>query len=549
MMAGPAYPGLAYLGIGSNLGDRRRNIADALRMLSESGHVKVGDVSSLYETKPVGYTEQGRFLNAVAKVACDLSPAGLLSLCQDIEARLGRERTIRWGPRTIDIDILSYFEQRRNSGEEGSSGARDGGADAEGGPGRRASAVASIAAGPGGTALSGTGPRDRRGQRDGEGAQDDVQGAGDARDDQPPSEQPVIPHPRMWQRGFVIIPLAEIAPDLISPDGRTTGALAWDPRMQEGVSLYMTGPWWKNGRAASAGAQAQDGRAQHVETQDGGSPGVRVQPSAMGGASARRAHAQDTRLLGQTVHRFTEVDSTNAVARRLAEAGAPEGTCVVAETQTAGRGRMGRTWHSPPGGLWFSVVLRPHVVSRDIGKLSLVTGVAVVEAVREATGLLAMMKWPNDVAVHGKKVCGVLVEGRWRGEAVDYIVEGIGINVAVDLLALPPEVRTSAGTLVPPGHPGAAALRERLLALVLEKLGLVYRGFLSGGFLDILEKARLYSDTLGRDVEAACPGGPVRGTALDIDGDGALVVRTFAGDVRVVSGDVSVRCAGGGYSG
>ncbi|MBC7083886.1 MAG: biotin--[acetyl-CoA-carboxylase] ligase [Firmicutes bacterium] len=261
------------------------------------------------------------------------------------------------------------------------------------------------------------------------------------------------------------------------------------------------------------------------------------------------AQGSQPRFLGGKVLRFAEVDSTNAVARRMAEAGAPEGTCVVAETQTGGRGRMGRTWHSPPGGLWFSVVLRPAVLPRDIGKLSLVTGVAVTEGIREATPLPAMMKWPNDVVVQGKKVCGILVEGRWRGETVDYIVDGIGINVAVDIANLPPEVQAVAGTLIPPRNPGAAALRERLLALVLGKLGLLYRRFLSGGFLDILEKARLYSDTLGREVEAACPWGLVRGTAVSIDADGALVIRTSSGDVRMVSGDVSVRCAGGSYSG
>ncbi|MDI6638037.1 MAG: biotin--[acetyl-CoA-carboxylase] ligase [Bacillota bacterium] len=269
------------------------------------------------------------------------------------------------------------------------------------------------------------------------------------------------------------------------------------------------------------------------------------------GAQGQRHGAQGSqpRFLGGKVLRFAEVDSTNAVARRMAEAGAPEGTCVVAETQTGGRGRMGRTWHSPPGGLWFSVVLRPAVLPRDIGKLSLVTGVAVTETIREATPLPAMMKWPNDVVVQGKKVCGILVEGRWRDETVDYIVDGIGINVAVDIANLPPEVQAIAGTLVPPRNPGAAALRERLLELVLEKLGLLYRRFLSGGFLEILEKARVYSDTLGREIEAACPGGLVRGTAVGIDEDGALVIRTPSGDVRVVSGDVSVRCAGGSYSG
>ncbi|MGE5584855.1 MAG: biotin--[acetyl-CoA-carboxylase] ligase [Bacillota bacterium] len=475
------YSALAYLGLGSNLGDRRRNMADAVRMLSESGHARVERVSSLYETEPVGYAEQGPFLNAVAEIVCDLDPSRLLSLCQDIEVRLGRKRTVRWGPRTIDIDILLYFGGRPAGGESPAE--------------------------PGAIGVQVRGDREKT-------------PAGLTIEPSPGRLE--IPHPRMWQRGFVIIPLAEIAPHVAAPDGRSVKDLARDPVMQRGVFLHATGSWWK--RADEGGTDRGSGGARHVR-------------------------AQGPVFLGREVQRFAEVDSTNAVARRMAEAGAPEGTCVVAETQTAGRGRMGRTWHSPPGGLWLSVVLRPTVAPRDVGKLALVTGVAVTEAIRKATSLPAKMKWPNDVVVRGRKVSGILVEGRWRGEAVDYIVEGIGINVAVDIAGLPQDIQATAGTLVPPCGQGALALRERLLALVLEELGVLYRRFLSGRFLGILEKARLYSDTLGREVEAACPGGPVLGTAVDIDADGALVIRTSSGDVRMVSGDVSVRSAGGGYSG
>lgn len=460
----------AYLGLGSNLGDRRRHIARALRMLGESGRVTVEKLSSLYETEPVGYTEQGRFLNAVAAVSCDLPPLQLLHLCQGIETRLGRERLVRWGPRTIDIDILLYFDDF---------------------------------AGLGPTSLARPAPPESPSPPP-------------ARDD----EDLQIPHPRMWERGFVIVPLAEITPDLMGPDGRSAGELARDPRMREGVLLRMAGPWWLD-----------DDRVEEVAC-------------AQAGCWAAG--------LCWDVLRFAEVDSTNDVAKRMAEAGAPEGTCVVAEVQSGGRGRMGRVWYSPKGGMWLSTVLRPALPPREVGKLSLVTGVAVTEAIREAARLPAMMKWPNDVVVHGRKVGGILVESRWTGETLDYVVDGIGVNVAVDTAALPPEVRCVAGTLVPPSDPEGAGLRERLLEVVLDKLGLFYRRFLSGEFLEILEKARVYSDTLGREVEveAACPGGRLlRGTAVAIDADGALVVETSSGDVRVLSGDVTVRRAGGGYSG
>jgi len=482
---------VAYLGLGSNLGDRRGYIARALRMLGESGRVRVERVSSLYETDPVGYTEQGRFLNAVAAVSCDLPPTELLRLCQAVEASLGRERVRRWGPRTIDIDILLYFCDFAGRGLTGP--ARSVTVQSPQSP---PSSPSSTPPAPGG---------------DDEGLQ--------------------IPHPRMWERGFVIVPLAELAPDLTGPDGRSAAELARDPRMREGVLLRMAGPWWlKESSTTQQMAFAQ---------------------AACRAAGGRTRPADPTGPVGLCwdVLRFAEVDSTNEVAKRMADAGAPEGTCVVAEVQTAGRGRMGRVWHSPKGGMWLSTVLRPALPPRDAGKLSLVTGVAVTQAVREVAGLPAMMKWPNDVVLHGRKVGGILVESKWTGETLDYIVDGIGVNVAVDVAALPPEARCIAGTLVPPSDPEGASLRERLLEAILDKLGLFYRQFLSAGFLGILEKARVYCDTLGREVEATCPGGGLlRGTAVAIDADGALVIKTPSGDVRLVSGDVTVRGAGGSYS-
>ncbi len=256
------------------------------------------------------------------------------------------------------------------------------------------------------------------------------------------------------------------------------------------------------------------------------------------------------RFLGQQVQRLGEVDSTNAVARRLAESGAPEGTCVVAETQTAGQGRQGRVWHSPPGGLWVSVVLRPRSLGPpEVARLSLTAGVAAVEAIREVTGLVAMSKWPNDVVVSGKKVCGILAEGRWQGETVEFLVIGVGINVAIDLGGLPPEVRASAGALLEPDAPDAFAVRERLLSSLLGKLESHYQLLLSGGFSGILENARLYSDTLGREVVVTGQGAPIRGTAVDLDPDAALIVRAASGDVRVISGEVSVRAARGDSAG
>lgn len=317
----------AYLGLGSNLGDRRRNIADAVKMLAESGHVRIEKVSSLYETEPVGYTEQGRFLNAVVGVTCDMPPLGLLSLCQGIEARLGRERTIRWGPRTIDIDILLYFERRAANRNESPAGASAGAGVKVGGAASAGSAVdLGSAAGAGGGAGgdddgdadvgegagagAGAGPsadadacdeaggrvgavpgsagavpvepaqsaqsqwppsRARRGNHRGRCHRDheDLQPSGDDLDGQASAGRLEIPHPRMWERGFVIVPLAEIAPDLKAPNGCSASDLAQDPRIREGVSLHMTGPWWRDG-GGEGGVRAHAGREPCGQTRGGG---------------------------------------------------------------------------------------------------------------------------------------------------------------------------------------------------------------------------------------------------------------------------------------
>ena len=430
----------AYLGFGSNLGKRRENITNGLAMLSESGHVKVARVSSLYETEPVGYTEQGLFLNAVAHVETDLAPQDLLSLCKDVEVQVGRKPTIRWGPRILDIDILMYFT---------------------------GSVVTSW---------------------------DDSDNATQVKMDAPGL---ILPHPRIWERGFVVIPLAEVNPSLLMPGGRRIKSLAQDSRMWTGLRLSEAGSWW----------------------QEAGTGGMSWQ-----------------------VMRFTEVESTNAVAADLASNGAPEGTCILAKTQTAGKGRRGRLWYSPPGGLWLSIVLRPEIQSKDVGKLSLITGVAVADAIRDTLELPAAIKWPNDVLVFGKKVCGILPETRFIGNEMEFAIVGIGVNVAVDMELLPLDVQETAATLMSPVPKDASGAIEALTVSILDKFTFLYNRFLSEGFLEILQKVRECCDTLGRDVIVTGAGRPTQGIALDIDSDARLIVRTESGvDVSVVSGEVSVR--------
>lgn len=229
--------------------------------------------------------------------------------------------------------------------------------------------------------------------------------------------------------------------------------------------------------------------------------------------------------------------STNADLLAQAAGGAPEGSALAAEAQTAGRGRLGRTWVSPPAAaLMFSVLLRPGAVPpARRGWVPLLTGAAVAAAVRTVTGVDARLKWPNDVLVGDGKLAGVLAE-----QAADGIVAGVGINVSTGRAELP------AGTATSLALEGAVRTdRQQLLAAALgeiERLYLPWAGGASPGDPDasgLREEYRRRCATLGRHVCVELPGGDVaRGTALDVDADGSLIVRTADGLLAVSAGDV-----------
>jgi BirA family biotin operon repressor/biotin-[acetyl-CoA-carboxylase] ligase len=219
------------------------------------------------------------------------------------------------------------------------------------------------------------------------------------------------------------------------------------------------------------------------------------------------------------------VDSTQRYAADLVDAGTADGTVVVAETQTKGRGRRGRVWKDAPGAsLLVSVVLRTTLPPVRLPTLSIAAGVAVAETIRTLTGLDARLKWPNDVLVGGRKIAGVLLER--HGAAV---ILGIGINVTRD--AVPPELATYATSIA---GEGASADREKMLAALLAVVA-VWRGRLEReGFEPIQSRWMALAGMLGRPV--AVDG--VAGTALGIDADGALLVQTESGSTRVLAGDV-----------
>ena len=243
-----------------------------------------------------------------------------------------------------------------------------------------------------------------------------------------------------------------------------------------------------------------------------------------------------TKFMGKDIHYFKEVDSTNDVAKYLAENGAEEGTVVVAEIQNRGKGRRGKTWISPPGGVWMSIILRPDIPPSKAPQLTLVTGVAVAETLKKELNLDVGIKWPNDILIGNKKVCGILTEVNASINNVNYIIVGIGIDMNVDVPLLPPDLQKGATSLkneLDTEINGAILVQKFLLNL--EKL---YSQFTAGKFPDILNEWRFLSKTIGSKVEVRTRGKTIRGDAVGINKDGILILELDDGSLRkIISGE------------
>ena len=234
---------------------------------------------------------------------------------------------------------------------------------------------------------------------------------------------------------------------------------------------------------------------------------------------------------GRQVLYYETVASTNDIAAALAEGGAPEGCVVAADTQTAGRGRLGRTWVSPPrAGLYVSTILRPDAKAAPL--VTIAAGVALARGIESATGLRADLKWPNDLSVGGRKVAGILAEGTPR-----HVVLGFGINVMP--ASYPPDVATRATSLET--ERGASVDRGLLLVECLSALSAEYAKLRDRNEAEVLDEwRRRAARMLGRRVRwNATDTEPVEGVAEDIDDAGALLVRTNQGMTRVISGEVA----------
>lgn len=239
--------------------------------------------------------------------------------------------------------------------------------------------------------------------------------------------------------------------------------------------------------------------------------------------------------------RMDSVASTQEEAKKLAENGAPEGTAIMAEEQTGGRGRMGRKWHSPRGkGIWMSLVLRPNLPLSLTPQLTLLAGVAVCTAIREVTGVPAGIKWPNDLLAGGRKICGILLESSLREGGLHYCIAGIGIAVNLTNDDYPAELQGIGTSLLIEGG-GIPVDRNRLAEAVLEELEYLYTRYIEQGFQPIREMWESMSVTLGRQVCVNTPQGRSEATAVGLDDNGGLRLRNSAGEITsVLSGEIEI---------
>ncbi|MWV44684.1 biotin--[acetyl-CoA-carboxylase] ligase [Paenibacillus sp. HJL G12] len=251
--------------------------------------------------------------------------------------------------------------------------------------------------------------------------------------------------------------------------------------------------------------------------------------------------ALKTTAMGQKIKILETVSSTQEEARMMAETGSPEGSLVIAEEQTGGKGRMGRKWYSPKGkGVWMSLVLRPKQPMHYMPQLTLMTGVAVCRAVRKVAGVMAGLKWPNDLLVNGRKISGILLESAAEDEYVRYCIAGIGISVNLDAEDYPEELAGIATSLKI--ESGESIDRTALIAAVLEEFEILYQLYQQEGFGPIATLWEALSVTLGKPVTVNTARGTVMGIAEKLDDSGALLVATGEGThVPIFSGDVELK--------
>ena len=242
----------------------------------------------------------------------------------------------------------------------------------------------------------------------------------------------------------------------------------------------------------------------------------------------------NTRILGHTMKYERSVFSTQTLAHEWAIQGASEGSVIIADTQSNGRGRSGKQWCSPVGtGIWMSLILRPNIPLKNATHFTLLTSVAVQKGIQTIVDLSIQIKWPNDLLINGKKTCGILTEVRSRSNQLLYMVIGVGINVNTLPGEFPHELRdkvTSLGI-----ECGKKVSRPLLVASILQEMECYYLAYRERGFEYIRQEWEACSGILGKSVTAQAPHGRVTGKALELTDKGELIIQTKYGKCAINS--------------
>jgi len=246
-----------------------------------------------------------------------------------------------------------------------------------------------------------------------------------------------------------------------------------------------------------------------------------------------------SKIFGKKIYSYRKVGSTNLLGFRLAETGSEEGTLIVADEQSKGKGRMGRSWYSPPRlGLWMSLILRPDIPPFKAPGLSICAGLALAQSIKEMTGIEAKIKWPNDCLIDGKKVGGILLELSAELDRINFVIVGIGVNVNHSAQDFPRNLSQTATSMKI--RLGKDLSRLALLTSFLEEFERIYLDFKKKGLSAQREMIKSFSSLLGKKVAVRFGKGKIEGMAENIDENGSLVIRTKKGEKVVRAGEVTV---------
>ena len=244
-------------------------------------------------------------------------------------------------------------------------------------------------------------------------------------------------------------------------------------------------------------------------------------------------HKLNTQIIGKKIFHFKIIDSTNQYIKKLVKDNIEEGTVVIADIQTRGRGRKNRKWSSPEGGLWFSILVYPNISPQHGMLITMASSIAVAQGINDITALIPEIKWPNDLLINGKKVCGILTELEFKRKQMIYAIVGIGINVNNPL---DEDLRDIATTLKQ--EVGNRVSKSELLKSILEKYDKNYNKVISQDYNFIRDSWLSYSKIIGKRIQVKDNKIVETGFVSDIDDNGFLILNTNHGKVRIMSGDV-----------